>query len=135
MFKYRPKALNQLHNWYSQKASKGKNGFYSFDEFKTWYDSQKKTCNYCGISEEECQEIIMSGLLKSKRFPKDGIPGPGTSRGVWLEVDRKDSNLQYTTDNCVLCCYFCNNDKSDIFNEEQYREFLYKRSEYLKGLL
>ena len=74
--------------------------------------------NYCNLKEIEQFTIINNGLLKSKRFfvEKNG------NRGKYLEVDRKEPNGPYSKDNCVLSCYFCNNDKSDIFTESQYDE-------------
>ena len=68
------------------------------------------------MKEIEQFTIINNGLLKSKRFfiEKNG------NRGKYLEVDRRDPNGPYSIDNCVLSCYFCNNDKSDVFNESQY---------------
>lgn len=135
MFQYRPKHLNQLHSWYSQKTSKGQMGFLSFEQFEKWYSERDKECFYCGIKEEDCQFIAMTGLLKSKRFPKNGIPGQGTSRCVWLEIDRKNPNEKYSIENCELCCYFCNNDKSDVFDDNQYKEFMQNRAGFLRRLI
>lgn len=134
-FIYRAKHLNQLHSWYAQRVTKKNIGFTSFDTFLAWYDNQEKVCHYCKLSEVDCQEISIRGLLKSKRFPKNGIPGQGTSRGVWLEIDRVNPYLAYTEENCVLCCYFCNNDKSDVFHGDQYIEFIRDRKGFLMKLL
>jgi hypothetical protein len=97
--------------------------------------SKKKVCYYCGLKEEECQEIVTIGILKSKRFPQNGVISKEKFRGYWLEVDRKNPNDNYSTNNCVLCCYFCNNDKSDVFNGNEYIEFQNNRVEYLRKLL
>lgn len=35
-------------------------------------------------------------------------------------IDRKDNNLGYTNDNCVPCCWFCNQTKSNRFTYEQF---------------
>ena len=37
-----------------------------------------------------------------------------------MEIDRKEPNLEYTKENCVWCCYWCNNAKTDEF---KYKEF------------
>ena len=42
-------------------------------------------------------------------------------------IDRKDSNLGYTNENCVPCCKVCNNGKRDL----PYSEWL----EYLETLI
>jgi len=134
-FEYLPKSELQLRSNYSSRIKKEANGFLSFEDFKNWYDSQDKTCHYCGLTERECQEIVVKGLLTSNRFPKNGKTGQGTSRGMWLEVDRKEPKGTYSNNNSVLCCYFCNNDKSDVFPAKEYKAFFQNRVEYLRGLL
>ena len=81
------------------------------------------------------QFLVMTGILKSNRFPKDGVIGRGRSRGVWLEVDRLEAKENYSEKNCVLSCYFCNNDKSDVFNGAQYHEFSTNRTQFLRELI
>lgn len=87
------------------------------------------------MKEEEIQEIVMTGLLKSKRFPQQGLIGRGTARGVFLEVDKLNPLENYSSENSVLCCYFCNNDKSDVFHGEHYRDFFQNRKSFLRSLL
>jgi len=85
-------------------------------------------CYYCGISEQTLKELYNEGeICKTKR-----------NRGAWFELDRKDSkgeNNVYSKDNMVLCCYFCNNHKSDVisalemrgyFGESMYNYLLHK---------
>jgi hypothetical protein len=136
-FEYRKKTDKQLRNWFSNKKSSIPNemGFKDFGEFKDWYDRQKKVCSYCGLTEEESQEIVHKGLLTSNRFPLEGKTSQGVNRGYGLEVDRKNPKGKYSNENCELSCYFCNNDKSDVFNEEQYREFIKDRTGFMKKLL
>ena len=55
---------------------------------------------------------------------------------MWLEVDRINPyDKFYHKENCVLACYFCNNDKSDIFSFDQYKNFKENRLNFLKSLL
>ena len=133
-FNYQSKSDTQLKSDFIRRLKAGKNGFFSFDDFKNWYNNQDKLCSYCKISEIDCQKIVCSGILTSARFPINGKPARGKARGMWLEVDRKDTQL-YSSENCVLACYFCNNDKSDVFTFEQYKAFRENRYEYLKKLL
>ena len=50
------------------------------------------------------------------------------NRGNFLEIERRDAHSNsYDKDNCVLACYFCNNDKSDIFKEDEYLDYLKDR--------
>jgi hypothetical protein len=134
-FKYRLKSEGKLKADFSRRKQKGLNEFIDFEEFKNWYISKEKICYYCGIKEEECQEIVAFGILKSNRFPQNGILGRGQSRGMWLEIDRLIPKNNYSLDNCVLCCYFCNNDKSDVFQGEEYFKFQKDRVGYLRNLL
>jgi hypothetical protein len=74
-------------------------------------------CFYCGINEKVLSELYNDPkyTCKTKR-----------NRGAWFELDRKDSRTEkniYTKDNMVLCCYFCNNHKSDVISLEHMRHF------------
>jgi len=39
-----------------------------------------------------------------------------------MEIDRIEPNKEYTPDNCVLACYWCNNAKSDEFSSHEFSE-------------
>ncbi len=54
---------------------------------------------------------------------------------MWLEVDRIKPKDAYSEKNCVLACYFCNNDKSDVFDGEDYKLFFQNRFKFLTQLL
>ena len=127
----KPKALKQ--KYYSFKAQ---NGFKTFENFKNWYELQDKVCYYCGLTEVESQQVVRFALA-SKRFPLNGKTGRGKSRGMYLEIDRRKpgTNQEYSETNCVLACYFCNNDKSDVFDDDQYKSFISDRPGFLRGLL
>lgn len=75
------------------------------------------------------------GLLTSNRFPLEGIISRGVNRGYWLEIDRKNPKALYSSDNCVLSCYFCNNDKSDVFDDAEHKAFKENRLGFLGELL
>jgi hypothetical protein len=78
------------------------------EEFEKLYKAQE--CAYCGISEDEIMQLAKKGRIFKK-----------SERGWHLEIDRKDSNKEYTPKNCVRCCYWCNNAKTDEFNEEEFK--------------
>lgn len=132
---YVPKTQEQLKSWYDGKVKSGVIQFKIFEHFKDWYKSKPKHCHYCGLTEEQCQFIVHSGILKFKRFPLHGEFRRGVNRGYWLEIDRKIPNGEYSAENCELCCYFCNNDKSDIFSDSQYIEFRSDRTLFFKKLI
>lgn len=136
-FEYIPKPIKKLKSDFSRRSKKVKSpdSFKDFNDFCKWYQNQKKECFYCGLTEKESQKIVKTGILKSKRFPQNGILKRGQSRGFWLEIDRFDPQGGYTESNCRLCCYFCNNDKSDVFDGNAYEEFMKNRVGYLRKLL
>ncbi len=68
-------------------------------------------CDYCGITNDEINALADKHQLRKKNF-----------RGWTLEIDRLDSNLEYSKDNCVLACYWCNNAKTDEFTFEEFKE-------------
>ena len=135
--KYSFSAYSELdENGKSIKSKEDFNGFYQ--DIKEQYDSQTKVllqndlqwiennfninqtdcvCYYCGINEQILSELYndQKYTCKTKR-----------NRGAWFELDRKDSRTEknvYTKDNIVLCCYFCNNHKSDVISLEHMRHF------------
>lgn len=68
-------------------------------------------CFYCGITKVQIIELGNKGKLRKKNL-----------RGWSLEIDRKNPNLEYFADNCVMACYWCNNAKTDEFTAEEFKE-------------
>ena len=122
-------------NGKSVKTSEKFSTFY--DDIKVQYEAQRKyhlekdltwikesrhihtndsVCYYCGVNEQILKELYNEGkICKTKR-----------NRGAWFELDRKDSkgeNNVYSKDNMVLCCYFCNNHKSDVITSKDMRDY------------
>ena len=127
--------VRRMKTIYSNKKSKQKKDFKfkDFSEFYDWLKKQGNTCHYCKTEQSKITKLIYEGLknnplgISSKRFNK---------RGRSLEIDRKDPlNAEYSIHNCVLACYFCNNDKSDIYSEKEYlenfKEALKERYKYI----
>jgi hypothetical protein len=136
-WEYEIRTKEQMEQWYNDTEKEGISGFIDKNDFNDWYlDSvQEGTCGYCGLTERECQEIIHKGLLTSLRFPIYKNTSQGVNRGYWLEIDRRNPIGLYSRENCIPSCYFCNNDKSDVFNEQQYREFTRDRVGFIRNLL
>ncbi|MDA9262419.1 hypothetical protein N9P55_01480 [bacterium] len=108
------KYRKRLTNLFYSLRQRGNRVFLK-EEFINWYSMQESFgCHYCGIKAEEQRKLIELGILTSKRFfiSSSHQKKRGSSRGRFLEVDRKVPDGDYSSDNCVLCCYFCNNDKS-----------------------
>lgn len=79
------------------------------DSFKLLENTTQ--CYYCEITTEQIVELGSKGKLRKKNL-----------RGWSLEIDRKNPNLEYFVDNCVMACYWCNNAKTDEFTSEEFRE-------------
>lgn len=96
------------------------NAFYKWHQIQ--YETQASKCYYCDTDEDVISELFSKKFQHIKR----------NKRGKHLEIERKNSvNNLYNKDNCVLACVFCNNDKSDIFNEKEYFEYLKDRKGFL----
>lgn len=111
--------------------SKKHSCFVSSIELANWYIEQLKDskckCYYCNTSIHDINTLIDAGLLKERKT------GYGF-RGRILEIDKNDET--YIRENCVLSCYYCNNDKSYITSKDDYKNFFgNNRHEYFKLLI
>lgn len=78
-------------------------------------------CYYCGIN-----ELILNELYHDQKYTCK----TKRNRVAWFELDRRDSSTEknvYTKDNMVLCCYFCNNHKSDVVSSNDMRLYFGKQ--------
>lgn len=82
------------------------------DEFIKWWEETDDKCEYCNITTENIRKLMATGGIHTKRI--------GT-RGLTMEVDRKDPKGGYSRKNMVKCCYWCNNAKSDEFSYEEFQ--------------
>lgn len=74
-------------------------------------------CYYCGINEQ-----ILSELYRDQKYTCK----TKRNRGAWFELDRRDSSKNkniYSKENMALCCYFCNNHKSDVILSNDMRGY------------
>lgn len=87
-----------------------------FDQFYNWYLSQEQHCEYCKITQNEL-DILLDENNPLISYTREG------RRGRKLEIDRKNSKIEYGKDlnNLVLCCYWCNNAKTDEFSAEEFK--------------
>jgi hypothetical protein len=118
--------IKRVRTLYHNKKNLEDFKFQNFNKFYKWYikqyEIQNGKCYYC-----KTEEKIISTLFEKKFHYRKR-----TTRGIHLEIERRNStdNL-YSAENCVLACYFCNNDKSDIFDEYEYLEYLKDRKGFL----
>ncbi len=84
-----------------------------FEDYYQWYLDQESKCDYCGITESEIEGLMKKDHIFTKNFP---------SKGSKLEYHRKEINLENDQiENVVLCCYWCNNAKTDEFSYEEFK--------------
>lgn len=89
--------------------------YFPFIEFESLFphNSKERTCHYCNISDYEVKHMRDKRKIFSKR-----------NRGYFMEIDRIEPNKEYSKDNCVLACYWCNNAKTDEFSSDEFLEHI-----------
>lgn len=97
--------LKELEDYYVREVFPLIFPLAEFDEL-----TKSKACFYCGITEDQVVE-----LAKRKKLYKKNL------RGWHMEIDRLDSNYEYTRKNCEMCCYWCNNAKTDEFSPGEFK--------------
>ena len=97
-------------------------GFETKQRFIEWYLHElyfyENKCHYCDTSILEIRQLLNANVINGRRVRGDGV------RGSNLEVDRRDAFGDYNEGNCVLSCYYCNNDKSNTFDYEVYKQII-----------
>jgi hypothetical protein len=129
-YEYEQKEKSRVENLFSTKH---KNGFKTKEDFSDWYiltlRKQNYCCYYCETSIFDINRLIDDKKLKERKI------GYGW-RGRVLEIDRKTNGKGYNSDNCVLSCYYCNNDKSYTLDSEDYKMYFGEnRSKYFKSII
>jgi hypothetical protein len=110
-------------------SGKHRDGFEDADRFAAWciemLDHQKGCCAYCRTPIKLIRSIVEAVREKNDGtiFRKLRAVGGDGVRGLSLEIDRRDPDLGYTRENCALVCYFCNNDKSYVYRDDDYETF------------
>jgi len=122
------KEIRRVRQLFNNKKAQLAEDLSEFSQFYVWHFKQHKIqegrCYYCKTEEKVIRELFESNVI-SKRI----------NRGIYLEIERRDSQASkniYTKENCVLACYFCNNDKSQIFTESDYFDYLKDRKSFFE---
>jgi 5-methylcytosine-specific restriction endonuclease McrA len=87
--------------------------FLNEDDFFEIYkkNNADRCCGYCGISESDIKNLIEDKKIQTKRL---------STRGESLEIDRIKPHSFYSKNNIILCCYWCNNAKTDEFELDEF---------------
>lgn len=70
-----------------------------------------KSCHYCGLKPSNAKTVKPSRKLRNKYACT-------VTTLYYSGIDRINSDLGYTPENCVACCHLCNASKSDYTLEE-----------------
>jgi len=109
--------------WYDKRElSVYKNLFYDIfkeklkeQDFDQLIIKEKNQCHYCGIKESDIEELIKYTDIKTKRL---------LTRGRSMEIDRINPFGDYSENNIILSCYWCNNAKTDEFSYEEFKDMI-----------
>lgn len=113
----RKKPFESLYNRLVRTASKYNHEVqFSYEEFVKF--TCEKTCHYCS-GPVEWNAYTSQWEPKRLRRVKDAEP-PSRIKHTGYNLDRKDNNLGYSVDNCVVCCGWCNRTKGDRFTYEEF---------------
>jgi len=105
----------------------------TFDQFYNWFNKEsfEKGCFYCGTTIKTSEALY--------KIQQDGLRPDATrggKRGKRLELDRVDPNLPYDNlDNFVLCCYWCNNAKSNFFTKDEFEPIAKEIGKSIKKIM
>ena len=95
-------------------------GFTDCKALGSWFEktirNQDYKCYYCSTSIFDIQKLIKTKVIKERKI-RYGC------RGKNFEIDKINNDKGYTQNNCVLCCYYCNNDKSNTIDGVIYKEY------------
>lgn len=95
--------------------------FLSPERFAEWWEAkfqkQRGCCAYC-----ETPISVIARIIEKESARSRNVRGGGR-RGPKLELERKKSRGPYSEENCSLVCYYCNNDKSYIYDDDEYKKF------------
>ncbi len=101
--------------------SKREEIFKKYDEIVSWYNKQEGKCGYCGVTQEQLNEIVKkrNGNLTLNRLSK-------RKNGI-LEIEQRNpvpanENSYAELDDLILACPLCNNAKSNLIDDESWRE-------------
>lgn len=132
------KLIEHMQNIYTKFTDKRRTVFENdFKKFYNWYENQSQKCGYCGISQEELYKLFNKDkrVLPYLENTRVYVKAPKRSSGT-LEIERLDSSDNYNDENIILACPLCNNAKSNLIDEESWRElFVPAMQAYYQKLL
>jgi len=83
---------------------------FSKEQYDIMTSDENTPCHYCEITKSRINKLANNQKLYKKNL-----------RGWNMEIDRLNSNYEYKPESCVMCCYWCNNAKTDEFSHEEFK--------------
>jgi hypothetical protein len=80
--------------------------------FNALFTQEPAICAYCKLTQAQFEALIQAGKVQTKRL---------RTRGTSFEIDCRIPRLGYTEGNLALCCYWCNNAKTDEFTDLEFQ--------------
>lgn len=116
--------LKYIYDRFKKKQDDYKDAFNgSFEAFLAWWCKKTpedgiRKCYYCKIDEDTLRAAFdkndkNEGVISSKKRSFSGE----------LQIERKNPNEKYCDDNCEFACVICNNAKSDMISEGDFKDF------------
>jgi len=104
--RYRAAARNKSKNIVWDLTEKQANSFFN------------NNCFYCGTIPMNSYNVYMT---KTGKANTKNVEYAKTAEILFNGIDRKDSSLSYTIDNCVSCCKICNLAKNELSVDDFYK--------------
>ena len=94
-----------------------------FEAFFAWWcektpESGIRKCCYCKVDED----TVRAAFAKDEK-DKCVISSKKRSFSGELQIERKNPDGDYCADNCDFACVICNNAKSDMISEDDFKKF------------
>jgi 5-methylcytosine-specific restriction endonuclease McrA len=101
-----------------ERVNNKKNKFLTGTDWVEIIKEQELKCFYCQTHLEIIQELIFEGIINPRKRGKHAYSG------MHFELDHKNANKKDNAkNNLVASCYYCNNDKSNTFTSEIFRDY------------
>jgi hypothetical protein len=80
--------------------------------FNALFTPEPAACAHCKLTQTQFETLLQAGQIQTKRLH---------TRGTSFEIDCQIPELGYTEGNLTLCCYWCNNAKTDEFTAAEFQ--------------
>lgn len=100
---FEPRIASARRVWKSYGYNGDENCTLTFNKF---YELSQMNCSYCGIAPSNEYNCFLRKKDTSEKAKREGS-------FAYNGMDRIDSSLSHTDDNCISCCAICNRAKND----------------------